>query len=241
MDSLGRGSYTLIAVLPRDHSEPCSVVVLLPVERPRDLEPTRSERLIGTCGFYARFGAPGRGMSEWLLATRGVHAMTDSARERIGNGVLHRIGPEDAWASPETSACAAGDMQMCTAAFDGSRWMQSLYSRDSALTESTRVTVRMTAFARQWVPGRNFSDLREAMTDERFAKFWQHEGDPIAAYEAVEGRSIGYFVRDRLLLEVEPHRPGPLHADLPTALGVAIGALAAALAIRLTKRQRSGP
>lgn len=240
-DPLGKGSYVRIAVLPRRPGAPCSVVILLPANAPRDILPTRSDRLIGTCGFYAKFGAPGQGMSDWLIATRGIHAVTDRARPERRSATKQRLRPGDALHSPDVAACAAGNDAMCTEAFSGYQWMRRMRARDSMLISETAGTIRMNPFATQFIPGRNFSDLRDAMTDARFALLWRSDKDPVAAYEEIEGRPIGHFVRDRLLLEFLPHRPGPLHADLPLALGLGIGALAAVLAIRFTTRQRSGP
>lgn len=240
-DPLGKGGYARVAVLPREEGAPCSIVVLLPTDGPRDIVPHTSDRLIGPCGFYASFGAPGPGMSAWLLATRGMHAGTDRARPEQRNGPRYRLRPGQALESPDAAACAAGNDSVCTDAFSGYQWVRRIMARDSMLYAATAGTVRMSTLATQFVPGRNLSDLRDAMTDERFAELWRSKKHPVAAYEEIEGRAIGHFVRERLLLDILPHRPGPLHADLPLALGLAVGAIAAALAIRLTKRQRSGP
>lgn len=240
-DPLGKGGYVRIAVLPRTAGAPCSIVVLLPADAPREIQPQRGDRLSGPCGFYAAFGAPGRGMEEWLIATRGMHAATDRARPEERNATPQPMGPGDALVSPDAAGCLAGNDSLCTEAFAGYQWARRIAQRDSLLAQATSGTVRATAWSSSWIPGRNFSDLRDAMGEERFAQLWRSDKDPIAAYEEIEGRSIGHFVRDRLLLDVLPHRPGPLHADLPLALGLAVGTIAAILAIRLTKRQRSGP
>lgn len=238
-DSLIKGGYVRIAVLPRRDGAPCSVVVLLAANAPRALEPTTPDRLVGPCGFYAAFGAPGRGMAEWLIATRGIHATTDRARPQALDA-RNRMRSGEVMRAPDIAACIAGNSAVCAESFAGYEWTRRVMARDSLLVAATAGTVRMNPYASAFVPGRNLSDLRDAMTDERFARWWRSEKDPVVAYEEIEGSSIGDFVRERLLLEIEPHRPGPLHADLPLALGIAIGAIAAALAIRLTKRQRSG-
>ena len=233
------GGYRRIVVLPRDARDPCAVVVLLSNARQRDVLPKSEDRLIGACGFYAAFGAPGSGMERWLLETRGIMAAADIEMPAQYDGPRHRLTSSEVVVAPEAAACVAGNDDACVTAWEGSSWMRRLANRDSLFPEATRGTVRSFAYSAQNVPGRNLGDLRGAMSDVNFRRLWRSTEEPVVAYETIEGRSIAYFVRDRLLTEVEPHRPGPLHATLPFALGVAIAAGAATLAIRFTKRQRS--
>jgi len=233
------GGYRRIVVLPRDASEPCSVVVLLSDARLRDALPHSDDRLIGTCGFYAAFGTPGPGMKRWLLETRGVMAVADIEMPSRYNGPKHYLTSGEVVIAPEAAACVAGNDSACVRAWDGSTWVRRMANQDSSFREATRGTVRSFSYSAQNVPGRNLGDLRGAMSDVNFRRLWRSTDEPAVAFKAIEGRSIASFVRERLLMEVEPHRPGPLHATLPFALGVAIAAGAATLAIRFTKRQRS--
>lgn len=239
-DSAGRSSYMRLVVLPRDESEPCALVLLISRPRGRDVLPMAQDRVIGTCGLYAAFGAPGPGMTKWLLETRGRYAVTDIAMPlQISRGRQSLRG-RDIASAPEVAACLAGSDSACVTSWEDQSWLERANSRDAVWLEATHGTVRAFPFSALNSPGRNLGDLRGAMTDVRFQELWKSALGPAGAYEAVEGRSIALFMRERLLLELEPHRPGPLHADLPLALGLAIAALAAALAIRFTKRQRSG-
>lgn len=233
------GGYRRIVVLPRNDREPCTLVILLSNARERDIRPASDDRLIGTCGFYAAFGAPGSGMQRWLFSTRGAMAASDIAIPTRGNGERHRLTDGDVIVAPEVAACAAGNDSACVLTWEGSEWMRRLANRDSLFSEATAGTVRAFQYTAQTVPGRNLGDLRAFMSDQNFRRLWRSAEEPVVAYESIEGRSIAYFARERLLAEIEPRRPGPLHANLPTALGAAVGLGAAFLAIRFTKRQRT--
>lgn len=232
-------AYRRIVVLPRAESEPCSLVLLIARPRGGDVLPLDQDRVIGTCGLYAAFGAPGAGMTKWLLDTRGRYAVADIAMPLQTSRGRHRLRGAEVASAPEVAACLAGSDSACVTAWEDLRWLDRANSRDAAWLEATQGTVRAYPFSALSNPGRNLGDLRGAMTDVRFRELWKSALDPAGAYEAVEGRSIALFMREQLLLELEPYRPGPLHADLPLALGVAIAALAATLAIRFTKRKRS--
>jgi hypothetical protein len=238
-DSALIGGYRRIVVLPRDAGEPCTVVFLLSNARQRDVMPLTDDRLIGTCGFYATFGAPGPGMHRWLFDTRGVMAAADFEMPLRNPNARHRITSGDILIAPEAAACVAGNDAACVLAWEGGAWIRRAATRDSLFTEKTRGTVRGFSYSARNVPGRNLGDLRGFMSDENFRELWRSTEPPVVAYERIEGQSIAHFARARLLMEIEPHRPGPLHANLPMTLGIALGAGAAALAIRFTKRQRT--
>lgn len=239
-DTSLRGSYRRIAVLPQTATEPCVMVILVGGTADRDVVPFPKDRMIGTCGFFATFGLPGRGMEQWLLESRGALALSDVAisRERE-SGERFRFSGSNVLMSPETAACAAGNDSVCVTLWAEPDWSRRFGRLDAAYVEATRYTVKASPFGAQRMPGRHLADLRAAMTDGPFAQLWQSDSAPIAAYAALEGRSIAGFVRGRILEEVEPHRPGPLHADLALVLGLGIGIGAALLAFRFTKRRRS--
>ena len=123
--------------------------------------------------------------------------------------------------------------------WDGPEWQVRMTTGEAPFIEETRGTVAVPPSSARFLPGRNLSDLRRAMTDARFRELWRGDKDPAAAYRDIEGRSIASFVRERLMLEVEPYRPGPLRAELPYVLGIAVGAAAALAGITFTKRARS--
>lgn len=240
-DSAALPSYIRVVVLPRDESEACALVLLIARPRGRDVLPQDQDRVIGTCGFYAAFGAPGRAMQNWLLETRGRFAVSDVPMPPRTNQRRWQLTGAQIASAPAVAACLAGSDSACVASWESLGWMERTNAREAAWEEATRGALRAFTFSARNGPGRNLGDLRGAMADARFQELWRSTLEPAAAYESLEGRSIGLFMRERLLREMEPHSPGPLEANLPLALGVGIGALAAALAIGLTKRQRSGP
>lgn len=238
-DSALGGEYRRIAVLPRDDTEPCAIVFLVPRPPGIDVVPSARDRLIGTCGLYATFGAPGPGMHQWLLATRGTRAVSDIAMRTTGRGERYRLTGPDIIMDPEVAACIAGSDSACVATWRRTAWVRNALDHDSSFDSLTRGTVRAYPSSAMSWPGRNLGELRGAMTDAQFAELWRSTKAPEEAYEEIEGQSIAHVVRDRFLFNLQPHRPGPLHADLPILVGIAFGAAAALLAIQLTKRARS--
>lgn len=201
--------------------------------------PLLNEQVVATCGFYATFGMPGPGITKWLLETRGRHAAGFSLPPFKERNPRQRLNSTNAVVEPALTACAAGDDAACERSWDGPEWTMLMPARDVLYPRETRGTVAVTASSARYLPARNLHDLRLAMTDARFRDLWRSEKDPVTAYREIEGRSIAHFVRERLLLEVEPYRPGPLRAELPIMLGIAVGVVAAVAGISLTKRARS--
>ena len=232
-------SYRRVVVLPRDNTEACVLVVLISRPQGLDVLPLAQDRIVGTCGLYAAFGAPGRGMSSWLLETRGERAIADIEVSGQRVGERHHLSGLDVYNAPEVAACMAGNDSACVVA-----WAQSPQSwrrspNDSAFAAVTAGTVRAYPYQARSAPGSNLGELRSAMTDARFGELWRSGKAPIDAYQEIEGRSIALHMREQLLDELQPHRPGPIRAELPFVLGGALALGIAALTIRLTKRQRS--
>jgi hypothetical protein len=235
-DSATDIAYAQVVVLPREASEPCSIVILIGgVAQGRTVLPVPKSRLLGTCEFYAAFGSPGSGMREWLHETHGAMASTSQfdttqapPRRRLTSTIVFR--------EPSLAACVVGDDASCLKAWNGNSWERRLSDANPIFPEAIKGTVRQRGGL--GLSGR-LAGLRVAMTDVRFREVWRSDKSPLEAYELVEGRSLAQFVRDQLLLEVEPHVPGPLQAGLPLALGVVLAAATAIVTIRFTKRTRS--
>lgn len=238
-DPQGEGRPRRIAVLPRDVTEPCTIVLLVAADGSERFRALTNEQVVSTCGYYATFGMPGSGVYAWLLDTRGRYAAGFSLPPRKEQNPRQRLNSTSAVLEPAQTACVAGDDVACEMAWDGPEWQARLNTGDAVYLEETRGTVAVHSASARFLPGRNLSDLRRAMTDARFRELWRSGKYPAAAYLEIEGRSIGHFVRERLLLEVEPYRPGPLRAELPFMLGIAVAAAVAFAGITLTKRVRS--
>ena len=61
-------------MLPERPGDACVVVFRLPTAQRTSFTPAATQRLLGTCAFYAAFGQPGEGTQRWLAETRGVSA-----------------------------------------------------------------------------------------------------------------------------------------------------------------------
>ena len=83
-DSLRMREAVAHYVRPQSEGEPCTIVRQL-YDQPNRNDtylPRREWRLVGVCGFYARYGMPGAGMTRWLDATGANAAMVDSTTPR---------------------------------------------------------------------------------------------------------------------------------------------------------------
>jgi hypothetical protein len=141
--------------------------------------------------------------------------------------------------APIEGACAAGDTDACTNILVKRRHGWWFQRSDTLMRDATPGVIATHPFITLQTPGTYLALMRTELGDERFGEFWRSDAGPAEAYEAISGRSLGDFVYDDLMLYVEPHRPGPLHAGLPLGLGLAMGVAGAVLAVRLTRREQS--
>lgn len=238
-DSTRWSFYERAVVTPTSADAPCVVMVRIGSRPNRAIVPVRTDRVVGTCAFYARFGMPGAPIADWLAKTQGLSAISDlpPSNPQRSEPRVRLTGREVARAAP-IAACLAGQDEPCVDVFFSAIAWTGL-SGPYADLPSAQGVFRASPV---WANGRVFShlaNLRASLGDERFGQFWRSPLPPALAYENLEGRPIAEFVRGELLSEVEPYRPGPLHAGFPLALGVAIGAAFGVWAIRRTPRDRS--
>ena len=238
MDEVGAG-YRHVAVLPERAGEPC--VSVLQIDPDRQVErPAANDRLAGICGFYARYGLPGRGVLSWIDSTYSLSFSLDvvpPARPRDRRRLERLVGEYVALA-PATAACLAGRDEVCGVAISGSDW--TIVPRSRLLeTQGNERVLRSSPWAPNWAPSSYIARLRDHVGDEAFTRIWASDATPPLAYEQVTGESFAVFARPLLLEELHPHQPGPLHAGLPLALSLTVGALCAAWAIGRTRRERS--
>lgn len=238
-----RGNYLRYVVLPDAPDAPCTVMLEAPVSTNR-LAPRGREYLLGTCGFYARFGAAGPGMRAWLEETRGEAAAGDVAPApdstyRSRTGRRHRISALDMIYAPDAAACASGNDAACTALFDV-RWRGRWANRGSGLEDArARDVLRGDPYFPLSPSSVHLAAMRVELGDTRFAEVWKSAQGPADAYESLEGKSVGALVRAQMLQEIEPHRPGPLAARLPMLFGLAVAGLCAGVAVSAARRRRS--
>lgn len=180
--------------------------------------------LLGPCGFFARFGAPGPAMERWLMS-RGYDLARTPNWRLIRSGGSRDVG-DRSWRrrreheyfseamAPGVRACVAGRIQACEAMVaeqpPGESGTPGLLIRRSIYdgTGSSSIVDYL-------------SDLVSYAGADRVAPLWTGEASTLAFSDAA-GESIGEWTR-RWLLAYYPSRPriGP---------GIGIGELAVALA-----------
>jgi hypothetical protein len=231
--------YRKYAVLPETESQPCVIVVGISTKA-RGIGPGDGDRLLGACGFYAKFGQPGGGTLAWLKDSRGVSAAIDTISAMGPRPQTRRTlkGADIAFSSGE-AACLAGRNEGCVDAvldpFELQRSRPIILPTDQSLgVFPSGPTSGLSG------PGNTLANLRAHVGDARFQEIWSSPQTLDQAYETATGEHIAVFARKILLLENYPHKPGPLRGGLPLFLSLSLGLTAAAFAITRTRRERSG-
>jgi hypothetical protein len=237
-DPMTRANYRRGTALPERAGAPCVSVVRIGAGRRETNAPYRGDQLLGVCGLYALFGAPGAGMDRWLertaLATAPGHTGTTAAprlRQRIEAQYLH------AYATP--AACLVGRDAPCVELFDGvhdpfGRWMSA-----TPANAPRRVAVFGAADAIAFL-GTDLPGLRASLGDTRFAAIWRSASEPAEAYAALEGSPLAAWVRAQLARGVEPYRVGSMFAGVPLVLALVLIAAFTGAAVRLSRREYFG-
>lgn len=233
-----RALYTKTIVLPQAADQPCVVIVTVPRQPPRN-RPMEGERIMGTCGLYARFGYPGTGMQTWLEETRAVAAITDTAhtppptrkqRRKFTGGLIG--------SAPDEAACVAGYDSGCAVFVSNPYDIRGLRPIIPP-NERTRAVVASYGGPANYGNGRILADIRDHVGPARFEEIWRSSQSLPEAFEAVTGEHIATWVRPQLLADVEPHHPGPFRDGPSLLFGLSLGVLASVRAITKTKRERS--
>ena len=102
-------------MLPTEPSGACTIVLRYPPLHQRTIGVSATDRLLGTCGFFAAFGEPGAGMRRWLLETNmskaGFLQPPAAASERVTDLTLQWYNVFDG--DIEFHACRAGRATAC--------------------------------------------------------------------------------------------------------------------------------
>lgn len=228
-------------VLPEVATGDSTCVVLINHATPRlgARRPAPGERLLGLCGFVARFGPPGPGMLEWLDASNAEGAVVDVvAEDPQPTPSTERVPLVLVGSYARMFSCRAGRDASCEALFDslGSSSIWS-YWREDLRTPVSGVYTPLWRWASGRFPATLLADLRRTMGDERFARLWQDNRSPALAYRELMGSSVGPVVRTQLATELPPHAPGPLPSGAGIAGALALIAAAAGWLLGRTRRQ----
>lgn len=238
-DSQLTNDYRKQTVIPQTAEQPCVVLVSIS-PRARNLRVGTGDRLLGACGFYAKFGRPGQGMQSWLETTRGVGASVDTVLfEPRRPDRRNKLQGSEIGMAPADAACLAGDDDGCAQSVLDP---YGFWLAQPILPPNERTAAVLISFSSsgRYGPGRLLARLREHVGDAAFQKIWV-SAEPLSdAYKTTTGEHIAVFARPILLSQTLPHTPGPLRGGLPLLLGLGIGVTAAVWAIKRTRRERSG-
>jgi hypothetical protein len=172
----------------------CAVVVPLSNSRPQHRAISGS--ILGPCGVWARHGAAGPHIEEWMRNTRGAFASNETSR-MVGDyselfaeiPYARRFGSQF-WGSFESRRCRAGDRAACE---------RAVISADSS--RGMPAGIAMTAdrwYMPRVAPGDAglLEDLEEQFGRERFRRFWKSPEPVGKAFEAAFGLALGQWVHD---------------------------------------------
>lgn len=238
--------YRRTVVLPDAAGKPCAVVVQL-LGPPRRANIPGSDRLLGTCGFYARFGEPGSGMRRWLSETGLRRAAFLLYPEGVSTSRVESAAEVNALVSvPYIGPCRAGILAACDSLFAGSRGEQlaNVEFRDPVRLGDRTSDVLMTnqnSFRGVSAPMTFglLGGLAAAMGPERFGEIWTSTDAPSAAYERAVGTTLGEGVRRYVEAGMSDYVSGPSVTWPQWISAIVVIALAAGLALRVPKRVMS--
>lgn len=168
----------------------CAVVV--PYFKANPQFSTRRGNLLGPCRVWARHGAAGPHIAEWMVVTGGAFARDEWSGfdfEYEGATYARRFGSEF-WGSFESRRCRAGDDAACEHAVVGV---------DSSARMAPRFSMSGTGhFMPRIAPGEGglLADMEKEFGSERFQRFWKSPEPVEQAFEAAFGVSLGQWVID---------------------------------------------
>lgn len=233
-------------VLPATPAGACTVVLRIGHRFQNFIGIGNSDRLLGTCGFFAVYGAPGAGMLRWLEATNMRRAAYLQRPESHGDGVVRDPGEANAAGRvPAVAACRAGRVQGCADLVAGREgtdeqfeyWVRRL---PELVPPDPRVAIyspTTLGSARNVVGYGLLSSLAQHLGPEGFGMVWRSADEPAAAYAAVAERPITDWVAEHLRTNIREYQAGPGLPVRQWAMALGLVALPFGLAVGLTRRR----
>jgi hypothetical protein len=250
--SLAGGIYTQAIVLPERAGEPCTVVFSLPAAQRNKFQASAAHRVLGTCAFYAAFGAPGAATTRWLLETRGASARYlkppsafagDTSRMRLG---VTYIGWDNL--SESLLRCRMAIAEGCDRFIGPDTYSPGFYEQVEAVAID-RTPLR-TAFpgvdvlnSTTWSPdgprlrAGALAALAAELGSERFGALWRDERGLQDAYAASAGRPLSSWVARYVESRTSEYVAGPGIPALQVALALVIALAAFGLGVTRSPRQ----
>jgi len=211
--------YRRAVVIPQHSSAPCTVVLHVPPRQYGHFRLSSMERVLGTCAFFAAYGAPGEGMRQWLRSTQlrraayltpPVSELEDSTRYRTGGGRLSEyLG---------LRGCQAGRAQLCDeyvtprdstiAQYENAYRLAYFFYDDQPAPEVEAYHNHVVMFdparanERRRITDGFLSSLASAVGPARFSAIWQFD-EPVQGYARAEGEPLAAwtstFVRSHVV------------------------------------------
>lgn len=231
--------YHRVVVLPRAAGEPCNVIMRLSRNTQAWSQRAGRERLLGTCGFYAAYGAPGPGMHAWLLST----GMRTAGYVSSPVPWVTRTEPMNPEHSIELAACRAGRTAGCEELFNGRRERSRFYVTESRLIEpvpGVSVQAPLLYFNAYERVGRGLlGEISRSLGPVTFAALWQSAESPDRAMRQLAGMTPAQWVQQHVAGSTRPYHPGPTVPALPLMISALIFAGLTTWTLARVKREMS--
>jgi hypothetical protein len=196
-------------------------------------------RSLGTCAYFARFGAPGQEIARWLTSrhydiAQSPWALRIPARSSRAGELLDPVKP---WFwfqvyryGPDAVGCMAGRITACSR---------------SALANGPGPAVPIVSTEEDWRKppspagaDRYFADLIDEIGPERFGRFWNSELPVDTALATAMRMPVGEWTRRWQATLVPPIRLGPVAPPSAAVLATLLGVAAVVLVMLTTTRRQ---
>lgn len=236
--------YRRLVVLPSSPDGPCTVVLRLSFRFPVFNGTGDNDRLLGTCAFYAKFGAPGRGMRDWLERTglRSAGYLQPPASHGVGGQLtpmhvssLGRIGV--------VAACRAKREGACDRLFDAeesatpSAFGRPLVRVSDLSFDDVSLSSPFTHGSPTATVGTGLlASLAADLGDDRFRTLWRTDTPLRETFEQTEGRPLAAWVESFVDARMYEYHAGPAPTNIQWAAILIVFGVALSMALRSTRK-----
>lgn len=232
--------YRRLVVLPATPDGPCTVVLRLSFRFPVFNGTGDSDRLLGTCAFYAKFGAPGRGMRDWLESTglRSAGYLQPPASHGV-RAELTRMDVSSLGRIGVVAACRAKRPGACDRLFDAEETATpSAFGRP--LVPVTDLSFNDVSLSSPFTHGSPtatvgtglLASLAADLGDDRFSTLWRADTPLRETFERSEGRPLAAWVESFVEARMYEYHAGPSPTNIQWAAILIVFGIALSMALR---------
>lgn len=232
--------YRRAVVLPGRGEEPCTVVLTVALTHAATLTLSPTDRLLGTCAFYAAYGAPGAATAAWLRESRAASAQFLQLPSGYTGSMRRR--QLDAGFTAEAS-CRAGRREACLTLFAPSRGVPIFEDQTPAESlESTAVPGTQSYWTLWYLPEEYLLQpgmlgaLASELGPQHFGELWRSDRTIADSYRARAGRPFEEWLYEYIAARTLPYSAGPGIGALAWILASGLVVLAVAATLRRTPR-----